>query len=94
MYNMRTISPAVSEKKSFEIVDDNGRTDRRQTDAGAWVYYKLTYEPSAIYRKFFSPVKIENFIRKIFDILTIFTQNIDCGYSLETPQRGGVLDKK
>ena len=30
---MRTIGPAVSEKKIFEIVDD-GR------DAGAWVYYE------------------------------------------------------
>ena len=51
MCNMRTIGPAVSEKKIFEIVDD-GRTDGRttddgRTDAGAWVYYKLTYEPSA-----------------------------------------------
>ena len=44
---MRTIGPAVSEKKIFEIVDDDGRTTDRQTDAGAWVYYKLTYEPSA-----------------------------------------------
>ena len=40
---MRTIGPAVSEKKIFEIVNDYGR----RTDAGAWVYYKLTYEPSA-----------------------------------------------
>ena len=49
MCNMRTIGPAVSEKKIFEIVDDDGRTtdDGRRTDAGAWVYYKLTYEPSA-----------------------------------------------
>ena len=45
MCSMRTIGPAVSEK-IFEIVDD-GRTDGRRTDAGAWVYYKLTYEPSA-----------------------------------------------
>ena len=45
MCNMRTIGPAVSEKKIFEIVND-GRTDGR-TDAGGWVYYKLTYEPSA-----------------------------------------------
>ena len=35
----------VLEKKMFEIVDDDVR--RRQTDAGSWVYYKLTYEPSA-----------------------------------------------
>ena len=41
----------------------------------------------AIYRDFFSPVKIENFIRKNFDIFLIFAQNIDCGYSLE-PQGG------
>ena len=42
MCNMRTISPAVSEKKIFEIVDDAG-----QTDAGSWPSYKLTYEPLA-----------------------------------------------
>ena len=34
----------VSEKKIFEIVDDD---DGRRTDAGSWVYYKLTCEPSA-----------------------------------------------
>ena len=41
---------AVSEKKIFEIVDDDGRrrtTDDGRTDAGSWVYYKLTCEPSA-----------------------------------------------
>ena len=47
MCNMRTIGPAVSEKKIFEIVDDGRTDDGRRTDAGAWVYYKLTYEPSA-----------------------------------------------
>ena len=31
----------LSEKMPFENVDDDGRT----TDA--WLYYKLTYEPSA-----------------------------------------------
>ena len=42
-YNLALIGQAVSEKKMFEIVDD-GRTtdDRRRTDAGPWVYYKLT----------------------------------------------------
>ena len=42
------ISKAVSEKKIFE--NGGRRTDgrrRRRTDAGAWVYYKLTCEPSA-----------------------------------------------
>ena len=31
-------------------------------------------------QSFFSPVKIENFIKK-FDIFLIFVQNIDCGYT-------------
>ena len=34
-------------------------------------------------------VKIENFHKKSFDIFLIFAQNIDCGYTLETPRRGG-----
>ena len=47
MCNMRTIDPVVSEKV-FEIVDDGRTYDGRRTDDdGAWVYYKLTYKPSA-----------------------------------------------
>ena len=34
-------------------------------------------------------VKNENFHWKNFDIFLIFAQNIDCGYSLEPPRRGG-----
>ena len=34
-------------------------------------------------------LKNENFQYKNLDISLIFTQNIDCGYSLEPPQRGG-----
>ena len=41
------------------------------------------------YTEIFSAVKIENFTRKNFDIFNIFAQNIDCGYSLEPPRRGG-----
>ena len=33
--------------------------------------------------------KNENFHWKNFDILLIFAQNIDCGYTLEPPRRGG-----
>ena len=40
------------------------------------------------YTEIFSPVKIENFQWKIFDIFHFFAQNIDCGYTLE-PRRGG-----
>ena len=42
----------------------------------------------AIYRDFLS-FKIENFQLKMFDIFLIFAQNIDCGYTLEPPRRGG-----
>ena len=34
-------------------------------------------------------LKIENFQLKNFDIFLIFAQNIDCGYTLEPPRRGG-----
>ena len=37
---------------------------------------------------FFS-LKNENFQQKNVDIFLIFAQNIDCGYTLEPPRRGG-----
>ena len=40
------------------------------------------------YENFLS-FKIENFQLKSFDIFLIFAQNIDCGYTLEPPRRGG-----
>ena len=36
-----------------------------------------------------SSTKTENFPIKTSDIFHIFAQNIDCGYSLEPPRRGG-----
>ena len=41
------------------------------------------------YTKNFFSSKIENFHQKNFDIFLIFAQNIDCGYTLEPPRRGG-----
>ena len=41
------------------------------------------------YTEIFKVVKNEKFQQKIFDIILIFAQNIDCGYMLEPPQRGG-----
>ena len=41
-----------------------------------------------IYSNFFRS-KIDNFHRKKIDIFLIFAQNIDCGYTLELPRRGG-----
>ena len=41
------------------------------------------------YTEIFKVVKNENFHPKVFDIFLIFAQNIDCGYTLEPPRRGG-----
>ena len=41
------------------------------------------------YIEFSESVKNENFQKKFFDIFLIFAQNIDCGYTLEPPRRGG-----
>ena len=43
----------------------------------------------AIYRDFSSCKNHENFCRKVFTFFFIFAQNIDCGYALEPPRRGG-----
>ena len=40
------------------------------------------------YTAIFHGCKNDNFQMKFFDIFLIFAQNIDCGYSLELPQRG------
>ena len=47
--------------------------------------------PIQIYSKFYHRKKKENFQTKISGIFhtCISTQNIDCGYSLEPPRRGG-----
>ena len=44
---------------------------------------------SVQYTAIFHGCKNFNFQMKIFDIFLIFAQNIDCGYTLEPPQRGG-----
>ena len=41
------------------------------------------------YTELFVGIKNENFQHKKFDIFLIFVQNIDCGYTLEPPRRGG-----
>ena len=50
--------------------------------------YPLRKFAHAINRDF-DVVKNENFQKKSFDIFLIFAQNIDCGYTLEPPRRGG-----
>ena len=44
--------------------------------------------PIQIYRKFYLQ-KLKTFRYKNSDIFHISAQNIDCGYSLEPPRRGG-----
>ena len=44
--------------------------------------------PIQIYGKFYHQ-KIKNWDKKKSDIFHISAQNIDCGYSLEPPRRGG-----
>ena len=41
------------------------------------------------YTEIFKVVKNGNFHQKNFDIFLIFAQNIDCGYTLKPPRRGG-----
>ena len=47
--------------------------------------------PIQIYRKFHLQ-KLKIFREKYSDIFHISAQNIDCGYSLEPPRRGGSND--
>ena len=40
-------------------------------------------------REIFLALKMENFQLNFFNTFLIFAQNIDCGYTLEPPRRGG-----
>ena len=53
-------------------------------------YRRSHYEnlPMQLNRDFLA-LKIEKFQLKMFDIFLIVAQNIDCGYTLEPPRRGG-----
>ena len=75
------------------------KNSKNRTVSGApdtWVFltaddhiFLLRKLAHAIYRFFFFGCKNENFQLKIFDIFLIFAQNIDYGYTLELPRRGG-----
>ena len=52
--------------------------------------YRFHYANMSVqYTAIFHGCKNDNFQMKNFDIFLIFAQNIDCGYTLEPPQRGG-----
>ena len=51
---------------------------------------QVYYENTPIqYTAIFHGCKIDNLHLKFFDYFHIFAQNIDCGYTLEPPHRGG-----
>ena len=50
-----------------------------------WHYENMPMQNTEILKV----VKNEKFHQKNFDIFLIFAQNIDCGYTLEPPRRGG-----
>ena len=71
----------------------NDKNYNQSTDSTAWSIVserRLTLRKHAYSNilKILQPKK-ENFQIKFFDIFHISAQNIDCGYSLEPPQRGG-----
>ena len=54
-----------------------------------WLVLPITKTRLFKYIENFAPKKIKNFQIKNSDIFHISAQNIDCGYSLELPRRGG-----
>ena len=56
--------------------------------SNAFIHYHYENTPIQIYRKFHLQ-KLKIFRYKNSDIFHISAQNIDCGYSLEPPRRGG-----
>ena len=55
------------------------------------LFYVITKTCLFKYTENFTTKKRENFQTKKSDIFLISAQNIDCGYSLEPPRRGGSL---
>ena len=60
---------------------------RAARSTGRLVHYKN--KPIQIYWKFYHQTKKKNSGSKILIFFYISAQNIDCGYSLEPPRRGG-----
>ena len=54
------------------------------------LYHVTTQRPCNIESThFFSAIKFENCMGKIFDLFNIKAENIDCGYTLEPLRRSG-----
>ena len=61
----------------------------RTSGTTAAIAYSLRKLAHVINRDFVLNLKFENFQLKVFDIFLVLAQNIDCGYTLEPPCRGG-----
>ena len=61
----------------MSVTDESMRTNTHYEDKPILIHWKLYYQ------------KNENFQIKNSDIFHISAQNIDCGYLLEPPRRGG-----
>ena len=68
---------------------DPPMTDSTSVEASQ--YFSSHYENLPMqYTEIFLALKIEHFqLNFFFAIFLIFAQNIDCGYTLEPPRRGG-----
>ena len=88
----RLLSESATALQSTLLVSNSKTIDTFIWDESCFIKIeqKSHYEntPIQIYRKFHL-LKTENFRTKNFDIFYISAQNIDCGYSLEPPRRGG-----
>ena len=71
--------------KSDKNEDWKCQTLSNKTKIQAFHYENLPMQYTEIYKV----LKNEKFQYKNFDIFLIFAQNIDCGYTLEPPRRGG-----
>ena len=80
-----SLSHNVNGRTSHNV---NGRTVNLMQGSGIVINCPLRKLAHAMNR-YFLALKIENFQLKNFDIFLIFAQNIDCGYTLEPPHRGG-----
>ena len=52
----------------------------------------IHYENMPMEYTVFLALRTGNFQLKFFNIFLIFAQNIDCGYTLEPPRRGGSIE--
>ena len=79
--------------KGKGLLRDDDKTVIKSMRRGILVYdsfARIHYENMPMqYTEIFKLVKNENFQLKLLDIFLIFAQNIDCGYTLEPPRRGG-----